>query len=100
MASTALDSFKRILGNRVGLSVVIGVVAGVAAVLLRPHKLADEEGRYAGNDNRFMAFAWGFATLFLTSYVLMYLWDRQAPSAPRPDLETVMRHTHGGDPGF
>jgi hypothetical protein len=69
----------------------IGLVAGIVSIIATKAKHKGPE-----NPNIVRPFLLSFTFFFSLTYIVLYF---SRPSS-KPDLETVMRHVHGGDPGF
>ena len=99
-----LSSLNTFVRGKLGMALAAGIVAGVLAALLtkgnenNERNEGSESSEGSENMKRPIAFLWGFTLVFLSAYVTLHFMKR--PSVAAVDLETVMRHVKGGDPGF
>ena len=87
---------KAAMSNTIILATSIGLLAGIiSAIMSRATTKKDE--KVENKTSMLSAFLSGFLLFFLIAYISLYFMRRKTA---KPDLETVMRHVKGGEPGF
>ena len=88
-----IEKLKSIATNRLGISIIVGIVVGVIALVTT--KKSQEVDEVENNPTK--TFFTYFLLSSLLTYAILYVMRRKVA---KPSLETVMENVHTGEPKF